>query len=393
MGYVLCTTPKLKESVEGMSDWGIYMGKNDDTDDIKIRLQLINDVLQRTIPKATTASDTLKVFTIPEFFWRGVKGAYRYSDPASDDMYKKIQDGLTSILNTYGKSYDLSDWLFVFGTILTTPDSPDVCTEMDKTLAKVGDDFLNVYSLIKGISKSNLVGSLSHLLRIADRKESATTTDDEKLSALLTDMLDMSDALAVKKVYNRCLIYYGSQTFHIQKQYKSKEDFILNNPSEDKKDVNYYLQTMVNYPPIEEGSAVCTLPLSYFTCGNLNIGIEICLDHSRKRLKGYTYEGKIPQLDIQIIPSCGMQLKKDSIATHDGGLLFNCDGEYTLEDQAQNGEYSHSELKRSSFTPSCGPRLSEQLPVQEIVSLTDICVDELFPHGAGQIHIYNEQTL
>ena len=262
---------------------------------------------------------------------------------------------------------------------------------MDETLAKAGDDFLDVYSIIKKTAGVNAVSPISRLLRIADKQETADTTDDEKLSALLEDMLNMSDVLATQRVYNRSFVYYSGQTFHIQKEYKSKEDFILNNPSEDKKHVEYYLQTMVNYPPIDENSVIDTLPLSCFNCGNLKVGVEICLDHSRKRLFKYLCDAKITELDIQIIPSCGMQLKKDSIAAFNGGFLFNCDGEYTIGDNGQNGDCCHSELKRGKFTPSCGPRLSEQLPLQNVVSLMDIPVDNLFPKGAGEIHIYKAQ--
>lgn len=205
-------------------------------------------------------------------------------------------------------------------------------------------------------------------------------------------MLTLSDSLATKKIYNRSLIFYDSQIYSIQKQFKSKEDFILNNPSQDKNHVTSYLQTMVIYPSVEDSSPIQTLPLSCFTCGDLNIGVEICLDHSRKRLLGYAEKGEIPQLDVQIVPSCGMQLHKTSAATLSNGLLFNCDGEYTLDGDAQNGDTSHSELKRLSRSPSCGPILSKQLPVQKIVDLSDMDVADLFPHGAGQLHIYQAQN-
>lgn len=132
------------------------------------------------------------------------------------------------------------------------------------------------------------------------------------------------------------------------------------------------------------------------TLTSTDMPTQICLDHSRKRLLSYVSGGKIRPLDIQIVPSCGMQLRKDSIATKEGGVLFNCDGEYTLEGDAQNADYSHSELKRAGFIASCGPRLSEQLPIQEIIPSMDedkdICINKLYSHGAGEIHIYYPQS-
>ncbi len=46
----------------------------------------------------------------------------------------------------------------------------------------------------------------------------------------------------------------------------------------------------------------------------------------------------------------GMQLSKDSVATRNGGIIFNCDGEYVITDDAQNGDCFHSQLKISSFS-------------------------------------------
>lgn len=306
---MLSSTPLLKESVEGISDWGIYLGLANDNDDINARLQIVSDVLTQVISIGDISKDpsTLKVFTLPEFFWRGIKGAYLNSQKANDEMYKKISDGLINIIKTLEKQYDFSDWLFLFGSILTTFDIPDCITDTDKTLSKVGDDYLSVYSILKKSTSSKNIPKVSHLLKIIDKKQSSESSYDQELSDLLCDILNMSDGLANKIVYNRCFIYYRQNTISIQKQFKSKEDFILNNPSASKGIVENYLQTMVNYPPISDtNNPVQTLTYSTFNCGGLNIGVEICLDHSRKRLFNYLCEKKIKELDIQIVISCGM---------------------------------------------------------------------------------------
>jgi hypothetical protein len=395
VGHVLCTTPALKASVEEMSDWGIYLGYPDDSKDIEARLNIVSSVLKQVFStRIDDSANTLKVFALPEFFWRGLKGAYLYPDGANDVMYKKISSGLTQMLARFKTQYDLSDWLFLFGSILTTNDTTQCTTTIDPTLSKVGDDFLSVYSLLSSNLGANAIGSTSRLLKIIDQKQIADNPADEKLSALLADILGLSDQLAQKKVYNRCFIYYGGKEYSIQKENKSKEDFILNNPSTQPNTVDYYLQTMVDYPPVAGVlNPVDTITYSTFKCGNLSIGVEICLDHSRKRLMGYVYEQKISPVDIQLVISCGMQLKKDSIAAKEGGILFNCDGEYVLPNDAQNGDHCHSQLKTCSFSASSGPQLSDNIPAAQVIPVAGTMSTVLYPHGLGEIHVYNPMQI
>lgn len=390
IGHVLSTTPLLKESVEEMSDWGIYLGLENDTDDINARLQIVSDVLKQAISIDNISKDskTLKVFALPEFFWRGIKGAYYNSQKDSDEMYKKINAGLINIIKELENKYDFSDWLFLFGSILTTFDIPNCMTDIDKTLSKVGDDYLSVYSILKNNTGANSISSVSNLLKIADKKIPADSSHDQELSNLLSDILTMSDNLADKNIYNRSFIFYRQNSISIQKEFKSKEDFILNNPLSSKGVVEHYLQTMVDYPAVADTkNPVQTLTYSTFNCGGLNIGVEICLDHSRKRLLGYLSESKIKELDIQIVISCGMQLKKDSAATKQGGILFNCDGEYVIDGDAQNGDCCHSQLKTYSFDASCGPRLSDYIAASSVIKVS-AAAPKLYPHGLGEIHIY-----
>lgn len=394
VGHVLSTTPLLKESVEEMSDWGIYLGLEKDNDDIDARLKIVSSVLLQAINSKDVSSDaaTLKVFTLPEFFWRGIRGAYLNSQKSVDEMYTKISSGLTGIIKNMEKQFDLSNWLFLFGSILTTSDIPACITDMDTTLAKVGDDYLSVYSLLKKNAPVNSTSGISKLLKIIDDKAEADNKYDQELSNLLCDILSMSDNLANKKIYNRCFVYYRDKASSIQKEFKSKEDFILNNPSADKGVVEYYLQTMVDYPEVAASeNPVQTLTYSTFDCGGLNIGVEICLDHSRKRLLGYLSQGRIKELDIQLVISCGMQLKKDSAATRQGGILFNCDGEYVIAGDAQNGDCCHSQLKTFSFDSSCGPLLSAHIPALSVEKVNNELTEgrSLYPHGLGEIHIYS----
>jgi len=402
VGHVLSTTPLLVESVEDMSDRGVYMGESDDTLDIKERLDIVHDVLGDVFKNSSIDQDptTLKIFTMPEFFWRGIKGAYYYDNASFDEFYHKIHDGLHFILQNYSQHYALDDWLFIFGSALTTNAVTSCSIPIDSTLSQVGDNYLSVYDILKKSRAQNgrSVPHVSALLKALDGKDGvALSDDDQALSALLKNVLDMSDNLAQKRIYNRALVFCEtSVSYSVQKQNKSKEDFILNNPSQAIGVVNDYLQTMVIYPEINDPqNPVTTIPLSVFTCQNVKIGVEICLDHKRKRLEGYVSEGSVSPVDIQIVISCGMQLMKDSVATHNDGILFNCDGEYVIVNtdgtpDAENGECCHSQLKTAHFDASTGWILSDHFPTASKTALGDT---DLYPHSLGSIHVYSPMTI
>jgi len=238
--------------------------------------------------------------------------------------------------------------------------------------------------------------SISELLKIIDKKMLAENKHDEELSKLLTDILDMSDELAEKNVFNRCFVYHCKNKYSIQKQFKSKEDFILNNPSDPRNGVEYYLQTMVNYPSVERSYFdIDTIENSVISCGGVDIGIEICLDHKRQRLHNYVLERIIPRQDVQIVISCGMQLKEDSVATKQGGILFNCDGEYVLPEDAVNGDDCHSQLKTCIKLEGDKAELSAFKPalrIEQVVYNADDC-EMLYPKGLGEIHIYGPMAI
>ncbi|QZT37449.1 hypothetical protein K5X82_00810 [Halosquirtibacter xylanolyticus] len=389
IGHALSTTPELKVSVEGMSDWGKYLGDKEDANDIQTRLDVVRSVLLQLLEakEIDHTNTTLKIFALPEFFWRGIKGAYHYDVKKEDRIYQKITSELINMVDQLKQKYNLDDWLFLFGSILTTHDITDSVTKEDKTLAKLGNDYLGVYNILDPVSNSHIRELFANVVKIADKKKRSNSDKEKYLSALLTDLLDLSDALAKKMVYNRCFVYYAGNSYAIQKEHKSKEDFILNNPSATEDHVDYYLQTMVNYPSIDAKiNPVDTLPLSNIKCKNLKVGVEICLDHRRKRLADYLKEGKIEAVDIQIVISCGMQLHDDAVATKDRGVLFNCDGEYELKGEAVNGDHCHTQLK--TYHASKKPSLSDYMSVKKIIPVDMKTKSKYFPHGLGSIHVY-----
>ena len=66
-----------------------------------------------------------------------------------------------------------------------------------------------------------------------------------------------------------------------------------------------------------------------FTMHDITFGLEVCLDHGEGRLKKYygTPDAKGKQkVQVQLIPSCGMSIKKPCTVAN--GLIFNVDAKH-----------------------------------------------------------------
>ena len=65
-------------------------------------------------------------------------------------------------------------------------------------------------------------------------------------------------------------------------------------------------------------------------------GVEICLNHSDTRLRRNIENepSVIGGIHVKLIPSCGMQIILPSVAADSNGFIFNCDGQYVLNNDA-----------------------------------------------------------
>lgn len=74
---------------------------------------------------------------------------------------------------------------------------------------------------------------------------------------------------------------------------------------------------------------------SIFTMDGITFGLEVCLDHLEEKLVNYfatTAKPGDPQIQVQLIPSCGMSIKPPSRKCVPDGIIFNVDAyEYGCE--------------------------------------------------------------
>lgn len=409
IGMCICTTPGSLDSIEETSDYGVYLGYDDMQKDMAARAAAaVSAALSIVNSGSVDKSDsTLKVFVIPEFFFRGNKGAYYYGDKATSesfDVYDFFIKYLYTMLKTL-QTATFQNWLFVLGTVLATKDRVDKNAPAYAT----GDNLLDVYYRLhpKDASSHGAArGGIRQLLKAIDGKAPASDNHDTAYQDILKDTLSYCDTTASTVIENSCFILPGGLPYggvylpeRVSKKYKSKEDFVLNSKY---KGVDAgYLQTITGYADIEgddERKKQIMDKYAIFEHEGIVFGIDICLDHSKQRLFNFLSKYPDSYVDVQIITSCGMSIRENAVIAKAGGTVFNCDGEYTLNDPklAADGNHSHTSLRtvQTQINPGAtnpAAVLSDNLtPVDVPATLQDA---SLYPYPDYHIHIYPAQVL
>ncbi len=408
IGLSVSTTPGNLNSIEEMSDDGYYMGKKDTAEDISERLDFLKSSIEQAYLHSDSNNDTLKIFVVPEFFFRGVKGAYFGN---SNTVFK---EHFSDFINSFISQSKYKNWLFIMGTLLTSERKINRNEEPVKSLFQMGDYLLNVYYRLYP-SKNDLTQSFSDnsavtfksILKSLDLEEEITASlynqgshgientvcnlNDNAFKEILKSVLNHCDETANVTVDNRCYIVEGGvsspRIIQVLKKFKSKEDFILNAVDDN------YIQTITCYSEINdqpEQKQYDSDPYGIFEYGGIRFGIEICLDHGRARLMRNINKFKEKKVDVQIIVSCGMDVRTGSVITKKGGLVFNCDGEYVLTDEAENGEKSHTILKltEESANDTTPAVLSSYIKLKDGNKLSFPYDGDMYPCDTYQLHIY-----
>lgn len=420
IGVALCTTPSALKSIEEISDEGYYAGIDNDKEDIIKRIDFVKECVNLifSAKEIDTSKETLKIIAFPEFFMRGVLGAYYSTDPYYSEKIvtiylKQMAEDFKKAGVNIGK-----DYLFVLGTVLSSTSKIDYTLEPNASLYQTGDNLLNIYYRLHSTEMNNtekIQPSLYSILKIIDNEEVIISSEqketvDKEYVDILQKTLDYCDTRATLDVCNRCLVYSGSNLISyafnkptmIQKKYKSKEDFILNSKNCDKVTHKYkYLQTTSIYPPIDTSQGELKKEpfdgLSILEYEGLKIGIEICLDHSRQRLVNHLYKNPKDYVDLQIVISCGMSVREKSVIAKQDGYIFNCDGEYELRNNEKgvDGRYCHTSLQKvqkkievANQKVLTEANLSNAYPLSGQINGSVSGKVPLYPFKNYQIHIY-----
>ena len=465
IGYSINTGPHTLQN-----DKAIYLGLDDPIADYKARVELLKQAIEKAASDNSIDKQAVKIFTVPEFYFRGHLGAY---DLATIMGVPGGDTGLISALQNLVKDKKWRNWLFVIGSIIgwsaTAKEKSvlvsDIVIPTFKPKGKNGNDTVNKpvdksgctveealrisvfeYEFKQAFNSDNRFNTnpdrdnlaLKYAKDIVDKTpisdvavnsiinasgnklkndRFASVTNDAKCIEL-KELVNFSwsaatDQSKVKEAYNLCPIIVGGfgtakaadNTYMTMKRQKSSIDFVKLNKV-DSDEYNLYgrgsllvdlnddllvdVQGGDNDPRVihaktwklieangkidsttieklkkEKDYAVPVSdkdfywftakpenddPLGFIKVNNLNIAVDVCLDHlskiSKKTLHALTDNNVQPVLskivpsnsesllkeikgkgvDIQIVPSCGMDIKSNSIVAKTGGWVFNCDG-------------------------------------------------------------------
>lgn len=356
IGYAISTLPKNILKIEQEYETGEYLGLLNSIEDIDARMILLRKAIETARDRVEEMDDpaepTLKVFVVPEFYFRGTNGAYkdglRVDKVFAMDSREKWDDHLGYIENELIKIVDnekYGDWLFIVGTVLVCKKDPG------KSCAKPEMER-------EGQLKSNVIDSYLKVWR-----ENNIGADDEGWFELLKNIMNLCNSTSQNIITNTCLCLQGGKlkqgakrlVVKVNKQYKSMEDFILNRSTSS---LRGYQEHTVSYGDLQDQTDT-------FDIEKMRFGVEICLDHRRGRLREEGHN----DLDVQIITSCGMQIQKDSVCVKSGGLIFNCDGEY---DKVEENVEMEKSVKSSSFVKTIKPATTETTKMVETVIKTQL---------------------
>lgn len=114
-----CVNLNSYGQAEGSADLQCYLGLDDTALDVRRRLNIMRDAVDKAYDVSNSNEDTLKIFLAPEFYFRGKNGAFEFLNEEQEDEHGcsdicHILKGLEEIVAD--KRFE--NWLFLFGTVI-----------------------------------------------------------------------------------------------------------------------------------------------------------------------------------------------------------------------------------------------------------------------------------
>ena len=313
--------------------------------DIDFRIDRFIDALKVAINGTSQCNGWVRYFVVPEFYFHCVHGPYPGLKLNGESAFEYLMSHLSvRIKDTLADSSDAAkDWVICTGGVLTThvADIPKFLAGPD---VKQRLDTLNAaYTRATQSNSTPLATSHIGLMRLksleaAPKKE----TQFDEVNALVNAY--RQDPLCTVRNRVGIFVYNGASTkditpYSVEKQAESTVDLTLGVLKNGKIDpAGQITEWLANYPPVSiingdnqgTGKGIfrkssARIPITSYG-QSVELGTEICLDHRLQRLfRTVNMTGNLP-LDIQLVPSGGMQLLDYAIAAGSSGAIFNADG-------------------------------------------------------------------
>ena len=137
-----------------------YLGLEDASLDVTRRMKVMEEAVETAFAQADPDPSVLKVFLAPEFFWRGLDGAYEFAAEAPEDS--SICGPVCQILHgleTLVAQPRFADWIFLFGTV-TAWENMNSTKSATEAMKEGGEDilFYNFAPFYKGYDPTTTNG-------------------------------------------------------------------------------------------------------------------------------------------------------------------------------------------------------------------------------------------
>jgi hypothetical protein len=499
IGWALFTGPKNPTPLWEKSRWisGEWNGekerdKNISTEDqikkdIDARIDFLIDTFEKSrkyIKDRSGSGSVTNYFVIPEFYFHCHYGPYPRIRIKGELPYEYICSTLQSRIKSINLELEADQkesWIICAGSALTC-NIPDIEQFLDSECVKnrlntLNKEIRNLSERYNYKTEKDFKKNDTHIKAKSYMEQSDSLSGTEQA---INALMDEFRAAPLCVVRNRGVIFKAIfsgqsgaivQSWGYEKQNESTVDLtmgklISNAGICELEHGGMITEWMAGYPsisiingdkntPKDPMAARITIKDSALVDKNQEIGVEICLDHRLERLRRTVGMLKVngaaednPVIQVQLVPSGGMQILDYSVVAGISGVIFNCDGcDPILDKYDPSGEkvipgsgtfkqvtcgvyassaqtmvkkseqsdsehkyYSHTQLsfrygdkeidgynnalgthnnKGQTFDPETktNKALDEYLP-PEMIKVESIKGDSLFAAGLGDLHIY-----
>ena len=123
---------KKNHECKGLHSYGLpedsntiqcYLGLEDTSKDVEKRLDIMRKAVERAYEESDKDESTLKIFLVPEFYFRGLNGAYTFQTEEAEEEESSCSSDICHILEGLASivaDVRFENWLFLFGTVIAS---------------------------------------------------------------------------------------------------------------------------------------------------------------------------------------------------------------------------------------------------------------------------------
>lgn len=349
-----------------------YMGQEDTMDDVQSRVDIMKAAVERAYQLSDKGATTLKVFVAPEFYWRGIDGAYTFEDDEDPNAECGAICHVLRALEDIVAEKRFEDWLFHFGTVIAYETLPKE-DEYD-------DLFYNFAPVYKGY-------------------DPAKTDHDGKRFLVPKRYVSSSDFLTPQRFMNSTLAR------EVIQEPLPEHDTTVFNPF-DFEQKRYDSDMWLKYKEELSSLGYAMVEYDWVLVDGISFSIEICFDHDRRSAlhtyladiisgsttlipsssdEGLSYV-HIPkyQAQVSLVSSAGMTVTPEALALTNNGIIFLQDG--LSNDTARQYWGEDCDEKGLQFDGG-----TEAVQRRAVLSATDVFFEHKVVETYQKHHVYSKE--